>query len=121
MRFPSFRKNLPADAPPGVVAESEPDVEPEGEDAEAEAPESEARDGATGARAEELEWSDRARAVIPDGASTGSKRADALYGPDTDFGPTHFVRAEGSRIVTPSGAKYIDCTMALGAVAIGYA
>jgi hypothetical protein len=33
-------------------------------------------------------WKARARAVIPGGTSTGSKRPDALYGTGFD-GPTH--------------------------------
>ena len=66
------------------------------------------------------DWSARARAVIPGGASTGSKRADALYGPPAD-GPTHFARASGCRLTTTDGEELIDFTMALGAVAFGYA
>ena len=69
----------------------------------------------------DLEWRDRAGDVIPGGASTGSKRAAALYGDATVFGPTHFVRASGCHITTPGGRTLIDCTMALGSVAIGYA
>ncbi|HUQ84286.1 MAG TPA: aminotransferase class III-fold pyridoxal phosphate-dependent enzyme [Gemmatimonadaceae bacterium] len=69
----------------------------------------------------DLEWRDRAADVIPGGASTGSKRAVALYGENTVFGPTHFVRASGCHVSTPGGRTLIDCTMALGAVAIGYA
>ncbi|MFN2398908.1 MAG: aminotransferase class III-fold pyridoxal phosphate-dependent enzyme [Gemmatimonadaceae bacterium] len=67
------------------------------------------------------EWRARAEAVLPGGASTGSKRADALYGPDTDFGPTHYSRAAGCRVLTTAGEELVDCTMSLGAVAIGYA
>ncbi|HUQ81550.1 MAG TPA: aminotransferase class III-fold pyridoxal phosphate-dependent enzyme, partial [Gemmatimonadaceae bacterium] len=69
----------------------------------------------------DLEWRDRAADVIPGGASTGSKRAVALYGENTVFGPTHFVRASGCHVSTPGGRTLIDCTMALGAVALGYA
>jgi glutamate-1-semialdehyde aminotransferase len=69
--------------------------------------------------AEEREWRDRAEAVIPGGASTGSKRADVLFGAGAE-GPTHFVRASGCTITTAAGQTFIDCTMALGAVAIGY-
>ncbi len=68
----------------------------------------------------DLEWRARCADVIPGGTSTGSKRADALYGPDTTSGPTHFVSANGCRLATTSGRTLIDCTMALGAVAIGY-
>lgn len=70
---------------------------------------------------EDAEWRERAADVIPAGASTGSKRPAALYGPETHFGPTHFVSAAGCRLVTAGGVELVDCTMALGAVAIGYA
>lgn len=67
-------------------------------------------------------WSERARRAIPGGASTGSKRDDAMYGaaiaPDL---PTHFRRAQGCRLETAEGRELVDCTMALGAVAFGYA
>jgi glutamate-1-semialdehyde 2,1-aminomutase len=69
----------------------------------------------------DAEWRARAADVIPGGASTGSKRAAALYGPETAFGPTHYARSAGCRIFTPGGQSFIDCTMALGAVALGYA
>jgi glutamate-1-semialdehyde 2,1-aminomutase len=73
----------------------------------------------------ERRWSDRAAAVLPTGASTGSKRAAALYGEvdasaDVDL-PTHFVSASGCRVTDVSGAAFLDCTMALGSVALGYA
>ena len=35
--------------------------------------------------------------------------------------PSHYVRASGCRIWTADGRELIDCTMALGAVALGYA
>ncbi|MGH7647879.1 MAG: aminotransferase class III-fold pyridoxal phosphate-dependent enzyme [Gemmatimonadaceae bacterium] len=69
----------------------------------------------------DTDWRTRAATVIPGGASTGSKRPDALVGPDWDGSPTHFVRASGCRVVTTGGAELVDCTMALGAVALGYA
>lgn len=62
----------------------------------------------------------RALGRIPGGASTGSKRADAIYGHAAP-GPTHFRAARGCRLVTAEGAELVDCTMALGAVALGYA
>lgn len=62
----------------------------------------------------------RAARVIPGGASTGSKRPDTIYGGSRDM-PTHFVRASGCRIETAEGAQLVDCTMALGSVALGYA
>lgn len=67
-------------------------------------------------------WAQRAEQVIPGGASTGSKRPDALYGVAlTDELPTHFRRASGCRLETADGRVLVDCTMALGAVALGYA
>jgi glutamate-1-semialdehyde aminotransferase len=69
----------------------------------------------------DAQWRTRAADVIPGGASTGSKRPDALYGEGTTFGPTHFTRASGCLITTAGGRTLIDCTMALGSVAIGYA
>ena len=66
-------------------------------------------------------WRERAEAVLPTGASTGSKRAEALYGTLDADGPTHFVDARGCHLTSVTGDRYLDCTMALGAVAIGYA
>ncbi|HJU64035.1 MAG TPA: aminotransferase class III-fold pyridoxal phosphate-dependent enzyme [Gemmatimonadaceae bacterium] len=71
--------------------------------------------------ASDTEWTERAAAIIPGGASTGSKRADALYGEEESAGPTHFVSASGCRIRTAGGTELVDCTMALGAVTLGYA
>ncbi len=68
-------------------------------------------------------WRDRAADVVPGGSSTGSKRPDVLYGSrggDADL-PTHYERAEGCTLITTDGRTYLDCGMALGAVAIGYA
>ncbi|MEO7082762.1 MAG: aminotransferase class III-fold pyridoxal phosphate-dependent enzyme [Gemmatimonadaceae bacterium] len=70
---------------------------------------------------EDADWQTRARGVMPTGASTGSKRAEALYGRADAVGPTHFTQAVGSRVFDADGNEYWDCTMALGAVAIGYA
>ena len=69
----------------------------------------------------ERSWRTRAGDVISGSTSTGSKRADALYGEGNDAGPTHYIRAQGCRLTTPSELSLIDCTMALGSVAIGYA
>lgn len=69
----------------------------------------------------DADWRARAAAVIPGGSSTGSKRPDALVGPDWDGSLTHFVRASGCRLTTTRGTELVDCTMALGAVALGYA
>ena len=65
-------------------------------------------------------WRTRARDVLPGGTSTGSKGPDALYGTGNDSGPTHYVRASGCRLTTPSEITIIDCTMSLGAVSLGY-
>lgn len=69
------------------------------------------------------DWRTRAGDVIPGGASTGSKRPEVLYGSRaTDAAlPTHYERAEGCTLWTPDGRRFVDCSMALGAVAIGYA
>ena len=98
------------DAPP-------PPAEPETDDADEQAAD-EAEAGHDARR-----WSERARDVIPTGASTGSKRFAALYGEDADAEeyPTHFVKAAGCRVVTTEGDSLIDCTMALGSVSLGYA
>jgi glutamate-1-semialdehyde 2,1-aminomutase len=69
----------------------------------------------------DVDWHARAMRSLPAGASTGSKRPEALYGRADATGPTHFVRSMGCRFVDASGNTYIDCTMALGAVALGYA
>ena len=71
-------------------------------------------------------WRERAAAVIPGGSSTGSKRVEALYGdaPIDDRLPTHYARARGCSLWLVDGdaeLEVVDCTMALGSVAIGYA
>src|SRR3954452_7084606 len=72
--------------------------------------------------ATERRWVDRANAVLPTGASTASKRASALYGvTDPEGAPTHFVSARGCRVLDVDGGRFVDCTMALGSVALGYA
>ena len=67
------------------------------------------------------EWRERAERVVAAGASTGSKRPATMFGAEHHDAPSHFVRALGCRVVTVDGATLIDCTMALGAVALGYA
>ncbi|MDB4908286.1 MAG: aminotransferase class-III [Gemmatimonadetes bacterium] len=66
-------------------------------------------------------WRDRAVTLLPTGASTGSKRAESLWGHFDADAPTHFMRAAGCRVIATDGQEYIDCSMALGAVALGYA
>ena len=96
---PPPEDDLPADA--------EDDTSPEG-DADPE-------------HAPERSWLERAEAVLSTGASTGSKRAEMLYGGAVDDLPTHFMAARGALITDVHGVEYLDCTMALGAVALGYA
>jgi glutamate-1-semialdehyde 2,1-aminomutase len=71
-------------------------------------------------RTAERDWGESAVDLIPGGASTGSKRAAVLHG-EQQSGPTHFVRSHGCIVETPEGNRLLDCTMALGAVALGYA
>ncbi|HXY30334.1 MAG TPA: aminotransferase class III-fold pyridoxal phosphate-dependent enzyme [Gemmatimonadaceae bacterium] len=70
---------------------------------------------------DDAEWHRRSRSVIAGGASTGSKRASAMYGSEEADLPTHFSHAAGCRLTTAGGIELVDCTMALGAVALGYA
>src|SRR5688572_7183340 len=104
-----FGKQPPPNAPHSPSSEEEPqdaeadEQEPSGEIDEA-----------------PPDWAARARRVIPGGASTGSKRAEALYGA-ADGVPTHFVKAAGCHVITTEGETLVDCTMALGSVALGYA
>jgi glutamate-1-semialdehyde aminotransferase len=93
------------------LAESETETAAEPEEESDEPPEIDDR----------VDWRVRAAAVLPTGASTGSKRAEALYGSPEASGPTHFVQAVGCRVTDVDGNTYIDCGMALGAVALGYA
>jgi len=71
--------------------------------------------------ADHADWRERAQLVLPTGASTGSKRVEALYGGADAIGPTHFAQAVGCRVTDMDGNEYLDCTMALGSVALGYA
>ena len=88
------------------------------QDAEAEVAE---LDDASPEDATRRSWRERAEAVLPTGASTGSKRAAALWGDDAEPGlPTHMLSARGCRVIDVEGTSYVDCTMALGSVALGY-
>ena len=71
--------------------------------------------------ATESTWLHRADAVLPTGASTGSKRMEVLYGERGENLPSHFAAAAGALITDVNGFQYLDCTMALGAVSLGYA
>lgn len=54
--------------------------------------------------------------------STGSKRPAALYGDQVDDAlPLLLTRSAGCTVWDVSGREYLDCIMALGAVALGYA
>jgi glutamate-1-semialdehyde aminotransferase len=55
---------------------------------------------------------------IPGETSTGSKRAEALFGGLS--GPRHMVASAGCRVWDEQGRVYLDFGMALGAVALGY-
>ncbi len=52
--------------------------------------------------------------------STGSKRPEALYGPDATGVPLRMIRSAGCTVRASDGRDYLDCIMALGAVALGY-
>src|SRR5438105_1848071 len=43
-----------------------------------------------------------------------------MYGVEHEDAPVHYVYAQGCRLQTPGGLHLVDCTMALGAVALGY-
>jgi glutamate-1-semialdehyde 2,1-aminomutase len=101
-----------AKAPP---PQPEPEETPDVEEESASEPE------AVPAEHDEADWLTRARAVLPTGASTGSKRVEALYGAADAVGPTHYAQAVGCRVTDVDGNEYVDCTMALGSVALGYA
>ncbi len=67
------------------------------------------------------DWRSRAAAILPGGTSTGSKRPAAIYGEGDTYPPTHYVRASGCRVTAADGREFLDCTMALGTVVLGYA
>lgn len=56
--------------------------------------------------------------MIPGFTSTGSKGPEALFG--AGAAPLRMTRAEGCRVWDEEGREYVDCIMALGAVALGY-
>jgi glutamate-1-semialdehyde aminotransferase len=114
-RFRRSRDGAPAAAPDA----------PADDEATPDAPDEEELEGAPEVAAQ-TPWSERAAAVIPGGSSTGSKRPAVIYGdsPLDAALPTHFVRAHGASLFLADGEReleVIDCTMALGSVAIGYA
>jgi len=52
--------------------------------------------------------------------STGSKRPAAFFGDAPGAWPLRMVSSNGCRIRGDDGREYLDCVMALGAVALGY-
>jgi glutamate-1-semialdehyde 2,1-aminomutase len=112
-----FRKFF--DRPAKQPANAEPDASEPDQTENDEALDEEAEAGAEAA--DPVDWRARAAAVLPTGASTGSKRPAALYGSEDGVGPTHFSGAVGCRVFDVDGNEYVDCTMALGSVALGYA
>ena len=58
---------------------------------------------------------------VPGFTSTGSKRPEALFGPDPGPEvPARISRAAGCRVWDDAGREYLDFVMGLGAVALGY-
>jgi glutamate-1-semialdehyde 2,1-aminomutase len=115
--FDRGAKDASREAPPPPESNDESDTDESAESSYT----SEADDDITPEESNHTDWRARARGVLPTGASTGSKRAEALYGAADAIGPTHFAQAVGCRVVDPDGNEYLDCTMALGSVALGYA
>lgn len=70
---------------------------------------------------EEASWLERASGVLVLGSSTGSKRFEKIWGDEAIEAPSHYISASGCRVTTVDGDELIDCTMALGAVSLGYA
>lgn len=106
-----------SDPPPDDDTTNAGDVTDEADEAEVEEVPPEWDEGAGEI---DLSWRKRAADVIPGASSTGSKAPASLYGPGNEHGPTHFARASGCQFVTPAEVTLIDCTMALGSVALGY-
>ena len=115
--MPFFRSRKP-DAPPPPAEQPGPDADATTDDESYDADGEEEGFSASDAA---VEWRERADAVIPGGSSTGSKRPEALFGPDDRESAAHYLRAAGCEIETVAGETLVDCTMALGAVALGYA
>lgn len=106
-----FGKGRPAPAaePPSVADEA------------TDAPDAPDEEAAVESEEPAEEWAARAERLIPLGASTGSKRPTTLYGELEPDLPTHFVRGAGCHVQAADGRMLLDCTMALGSVALGYA
>ena len=113
-----FKRKPPASAPVPAEVEVEAETETESVDDPVGWDDPEIVDGE--ALDAEQEWRRRATAVIPGGASTGSKRPAALLGDDEEPGPAHYLGASGYTVLAVSERRYVDFTMALGAVSLGY-
>ncbi|MGQ0539143.1 MAG: aminotransferase class III-fold pyridoxal phosphate-dependent enzyme [Gemmatimonadaceae bacterium] len=116
-----FRRLFGRDVKPPAQQEPNETLEP-ATDVQDASDEPEEQDREYDPAQEDVAWRARALVVIPGGTSTGSKRPSAVWGtadPDAELA-SHFVRARGCRIVTPAERTLIDCTMALGSVALGY-
>ena len=121
MPFRRFFERGAKDAPPAAAPAPADEHADDATAVAEEEPEESGEAEVIPAEHDEADWRDRAAAVLPTGASTGSKRIAALYGADDAAGPTHYLRAIGCRVTDADGNEYLDCTMALGAVALGYA
>lgn len=110
--FDRGNKGRAAETPPAPSDESEIVAEVDAD---------ETGDDSIEVEGDHSDWRARAAAVLPTGASTGSKRVEALYGAADAIGPTHFAQAVGCRVTDVDGNEYLDCTMALGSVSLGYA
>lgn len=64
-----------------------------------------------------VELAERAEELIPGGSQTGSK---ALRHWVSGASPTHIERGDGARVWDVDGNEYVDYTMALGPVSLGY-
>ena len=115
MLFRRSKKSEPPPEPPEPEAADAEEAPDEDLDAEREYADELVEEDA------DRSWRARAAAVIPGGASTGSKQAAALYGAEDVVGPAHYISAAGCTITSAAGRSYVDCTMSLGAVALGYA
>lgn len=102
-----------------LFGKSQP-VAPVPSDPEEEQDDSPTPEGDPDAVEDTIDWAGRAARLIPGGASTGSKRVATLYGSVRADLPTHFVRAAGCHVQTAEGQMLVDCSMALGSVALGY-
>ena len=118
MIWDKFRRSRGDETAPSAPAPASDDGDEDGDDGFPE--------GDPEAPGEQDPWGVRAAVVLPGGSSTGSKRPEAIYGdgPLDESQPTHYSRARGCSLWLLDGEseiEVVDCTMALGSVAIGYA